>query len=223
MWPKESLAKESSSGMPDNTSFVRTRYRTKPGVIGLAIPMLKRWLLIAVFLMPLIIWAYLKPTQAISSMPGISCVSAFVCTNDPSTNSEAIQLYDEGFKFVSSKVGTLYQKPIVVFCKSEICFQAFGPSRATAKSLGTFCIVIGPKGWKPYYVRHEMIHFLQEERLGFIGTMLSPTWFREGMAYKLSEDPRPVLAEPWQQHRLKFESWYQKIDKAHLWEEARKL
>ena len=185
--------------------------------------MLKRWLLITMLLAPLVTWAYFKPSQAIGAMPGIFCITPNICTNEPSAANEAMRLYDEAFTFVSGSVGTMDRKPIVVFCKSEACFQAFLPSGSTAKSLGTFCIVIGPRGWKPYYVRHEMIHFLQGERLGVIGTMLTPAWFREGMAYKLSEDPRPMLAEPWQEYRAQFGDWYSGIDKNRVWAEAEKL
>lgn len=185
--------------------------------------MLKRWSLIFLLITPLIVWAYFKPTQAISTLPGITCVTSTVCTNDASRADEAMHLYDEAYHFVSSSIGTMERKPIVVFCDSELCFQSFGPSMATAKSLGKFCIVIGPRGWKPHYVRHEMIHFLQNERLGMMATLLSPTWFIEGMAYKLSEDPRAVLAEPWQRHRARFDVWHRGIDKNNLWGEARKL
>jgi hypothetical protein len=185
--------------------------------------MLRRWLLIILFFTPLVVWACFMPTQAISSVPGVSCVTATVCTNDLVHSREAEELYDEAFNFVSSTLGPMGAKPIVVFCSTQFCFQSFGPSAATAKSIGKFCIVIGPRGWKPYYVRHEMIHYLQSDKLGVIKLMMTPTWFTEGMAYKLSEDPRAKLAEPWQQYRTHFDLWYRAIDKKNLWDEARKL
>jgi hypothetical protein len=69
-----------------------------------------------------------------------------------------------------------------------------------------------------------MIHHLQKERLGNLkGWLVTPNWFIEGMAYFLSEDPRPTLAEPWQQYRFQFDAWYKQVGKEHLWAEAGKL
>jgi hypothetical protein len=73
----------------------------------------------------------------------------------------------------------------------------------------------------PHFVRHEMIHHLQKERLGLLKSWLvTPQWFTEGMAYALSNDPRPTLAEPWQGYRSRFEAWYRLIGKERLWDEA---
>ena len=79
---------------------------------------------------------------------------------------------------------------------------------------------MAPRGWKNYYLRHEMIHHLQAERMGVLDQWLSPEWFKEGMAYSLGQDPRPRLSEPWQQYRSDFETWYQTVGKERLWEEA---
>ena len=77
--------------------------------------------------------------------------------------------------------------------------------------------VISPRGWKPYYLRHEMIHWIQAERLGFFKMYSEPEWFIEGMAYSLSQDPRPTLVEPFQGYRTKFQAWYAVGGKEHLW------
>lgn len=50
-----------------------------------------------------------------------------------------------------------------------------------------------------------------------------PDWFKDGMAYSLSEDPRARLPEPLQGYRLKFESWLQRVGAEHLWAEAERL
>lgn len=51
-----------------------------------------------------------------------------------------------------------------------------------------------PRGWEPHFVRHEMIHHLQAERLSTLTLLLKPRWFVEGMACALSDDPREPLA-----------------------------
>ena len=45
---------------------------------------------------------------------------------------------------------------------------------------------------------------------------LKPVWFREGMAYSLSEDPRRPLTEPVQEYRSRFEDWFKQTGLARL-------
>ena len=111
----------------------------------------------------------------------------------------------------------------MVFCSTAACYNSFGVSAATARTVGGFCIVIGPQGWKPFYARHELIHRLQWQQLGVIQMYRKPKWFIEGMAYSLSDDPRPTLVEPWQSFRSQFSAWYIKVGKGQLWTEAEKL
>jgi hypothetical protein len=93
-----------------------------------------------------------------------------------------------------------------------------------AYTVGTVSMVIGHRGWRPYLVRHDLIHHLQNERLGGLNAwLLKPTWFREGMAYSLSQDPRHPLPAPLEGYRKDFESWFQHIDRDHLWVEAARL
>ncbi|MDD2768612.1 MAG: hypothetical protein PHT19_07745, partial [Methylococcus sp.] len=105
----------------------------------------------------------------------------------------------------------------------EACFQSFGLGKRSAATIGTFGIVISPRAWKPHYVRHEMIHHLQNEKLGMIQVWRMPEWFIEGMAYALSEDPRSTLSEPFDQYRSQFNRWHEQVGHARLWIEARHL
>lgn len=167
-------------------------------------------------------WAYRNPASTLETFIGVSCTHDEICTDDPTRYPEAAKLYDEALQFVAESIGPLEKRPLVVFCASEACYRAFGFRNASAESIGGFCIVVSPRGWKPYYVRHEMIHRLQTQELG-IRMWLEPQWFVEGMAYALSQDPRPVLAEPFQQYRSQFDTWYRGIGRERLWAEARKL
>ena len=73
-------------------------------------------------------------------------------------------------------------------------------------------------------MRHELIHHLQNERLGSLRTwLLKPDWFREGMAYSLSEDPRQPLPEPLQSYRARFETWFKQVGRSNIWTEAEHL
>ena len=188
--------------------------------------MLKRLLVIGVCLclIPVAAWAFYKPTRVLApELAGVSCVSEVICLEDASRYDEAARLYDEGLHFVNSSVGAIARKPRIIFCASTACFQSFGFNRAAAHTVGKSGIVISPRGWKDYTVRHEMIHHLQAERMGVIRQWRSPAWFTEGMAYSLGRDPRTNLGEPWQGYRSEFENWYRTVGAERVWEEARML
>ena len=186
--------------------------------------MLKRLLLICLICIPLSVWMLYKQARVLApEWNGVSCVSDVICIENPSRYPEASALYEEAYKFVNASVGAIKNKPRAIFCDTQTCFEAFGFDKAAARTVGTSGIVIGPRGWRDYYLRHEMIHHLQAERLGVFAQWRSPEWFKEGMAYSLGRDPRPNLAEPWRGYRARFEKWYQTVGKERLWEEARKL
>lgn len=174
---------------------------------------------------PAVAWAIYKPVRVLAPqwVNGISCVTAQICLDDVSRYPEASELYQSALRFVTTAVDPIQEFPRVIFCPTEACFQSFGFDKASASTVGKSGIVIGPNAWTAYYVRHEMIHHLQAERLGVLTQWLGSAWFIEGMAYSLSEDPRQPLPEPWQQHRTRFEAWFQQVGKERLWEEARQL
>ena len=170
------------------------------------------------------IWVFYKPVRVlVPELAGIPRVSEFICTDDVSRRTEANVLYDRAHEFVSSSVMSFAKKPRAIFCTSQACFRTFGFNRAAAHTVGVSGIVLSPRGWTDYVLRHEMIHHLQAERLGVIRQWRMPSWFSEGMAYVLNEDPRPTLGEPWQRHRYQFKRWYRSIGKENLWTEARRL
>jgi len=186
--------------------------------------LLKRVALVALLCVPFAAWTFYKPVRLLApSLAGVSCITNEVCTDAPSRSRDAAQLYDEAIRFVEANVGRFESRPHVVFCESEACAQSFGLGRSTAKTTGPLGTVFGPRAWKPYYVRHEFIHHLQNERLGMYRLHRGPEWFIEGMAYALSEDPRTELAEPFEQYRSQFDAWFRSVGKEHMWEQARKL
>lgn len=137
--------------------------------------------------------------------------------------AEAVKLYDEAIHFVTSSVGEIDNKPRIIFCATESCFHSFGFNKASAYTIGTSGIVISPRGWKYYYLRHEIIHYLQAKKMGVISQWRSPAWFKEGMAYLLSQDPREKLSAPNQEYREKFAKWYKTVGKEKLWAASKNL
>jgi hypothetical protein len=185
-----------------------------------------KWLLIIGLLAsPAIGWAMFKPIRVVAPewVGDVKCDGENICIDDVTRLDEAFALHQEARDFVATAVGPFEVEPVVVFCSTTDCAQSFGLGKRTAVAVGKFGIVLGPKGWKPYYLRHEMIHHRQAEVLGVLRHWRSPEWFKEGMAYALSEDPRILLSEPWQSYRMEFEAWYENVGKRHLWGKARGL
>ena len=186
--------------------------------------MLKKAILLAGLALPLAAWAFFKPLRVIApQLEGLEC-EGLVCVDDPARRAEATALYRNAVRFVQTSVGAMETTPRAVFCSTGACSEKFGMGRRNAYNVGTGALVIGDRGWYPFFVRHELIHHLQNERLGNIrNSFFKPVWFREGMAYSLSKDPRRPLVEPLEEYRSQFETWYEQVGPEQLWAEAEKL
>jgi hypothetical protein len=186
--------------------------------------MLKKAIFLVALALPLAAWAFVKPVRVLApGLEGVTC-EALVCVDDAVRRAEAVALYRDAFEFVQTSVGAMQFEPRAIFCSTHACAEKFGLLRRNAYNVGTFAVVIGDRGWKPYFVRHELIHHLQNERLGSLRTWLfKPVWFREGMAYSLSGDPRRPLPQPLEGYRSRFEAWYGQVGSARLWVEAEQL
>ena len=186
--------------------------------------MFKRIVFVALLALPLTAWAFVKPVRVLApQLAGLTCHGR-VCLDDPSRLSEATRLYENAVRYVRDNVGDFEAEPRAVFCSTKACSGSFGFHSANAYTFGTAGVVISDRGWKPYFVRHELIHHLQNERLGSLRAwLIKPDWFREGMAYSLSQDPRRPLPEPLQGYRSEFETWFKRVGSAQLWQEAERL
>lgn len=185
-------------------------------------PPLARLALLVFVVVPALAWAVVRPVRV--ALPelgsGVTCTAAAVCLDDMTKVDAANALYSEALAFVGRKVSPVQGTPRVVFCATQTCADHFGLGARSAVTLGTFGTVIGPRAWKPYYVRHELIHYAQFTQLGTVRVIRSPTWFVEGMAYGLSEDPRQPLAQPFESYRSRFFSWYRSAPPSELWRRA---
>lgn len=187
-----------------------------------------RLLLTLLLLVPPIAWFLYKPVRVLApQLLGLVCVKETVCVDDVARAAEAAELYDGALRFILANVGDLQKPPRVVFCATDSCYSAFGLAKPTAHTTWVG-IIVGPRGWEPHYVRHEMIHHLQIEQLGLlklgpIRRWRAPEWFIEGMAYYLSDDPRGMLEEPYRTCRRRFQAWYRSVDHQRLWELAKEL
>jgi len=180
--------------------------------------------LLAATLVPVLAATAYPPFRRLAPIAyGLVC-RADLCAEDKVSLSQAEPLYAEARAFIESKVAPLSEPRQVIFCSSDTCAQYFGLSgRRVGQTTGPLGSVIGPTGWTPYIVRHELIHQLQNQTLGTYRIFTGPDWFLEGMAYAWSDDPRQELREPWQTYRHKFIAWSSSVPRQELWASAKAL
>ncbi|MEL6778366.1 MAG: hypothetical protein AAFO06_14015 [Cyanobacteria bacterium J06597_16] len=208
--------------MPNNRSQSKKRTTQSKGIRPQRVSLI---IISTCLLLPAIALAVYKPTRILvpGLFSGLHCWRDRICTDDLPRLSEAQNLTDEATHFVETHIQTLKNKPTVVFCSEESCFNHFGFENASAHTIGVSGIVVGPKGWSPYIVRHELIHHIQAEQFGIIDYLRYPRWFIEGMAYTLSEDPRPTLWEQNQRYRECFKAWVIALEDTDQWIAAKDL
>ena len=183
-----------------------------------------RLVLLILAVTPLLAWFAVKPVRVVApTVAGLICPAKFVCVEAAEKLPEATALYEDAVMFARKQVGPLQGNPSVVFCSTKACTENFGLGLRSAVTVGTLGTIIGPNAWKPYYVRHELIHHIQGQQFGVLRRIFMPSWLIEGMAYSLSQDPRPQLAEPWQQYRIQFNEWLTKVGQANMWQKASHL
>ncbi|KWF82126.1 hypothetical protein WL94_25720 [Burkholderia cepacia] len=173
--------------------------------------------------LPIAAYALVKPLRVVAPalVPGVSCPSADLCTDDAARLGDARQLYRDGYARAAAVVGAFREAPRVVFCSTRACADAFGLGQRAALTLGNFGVVVAPRGWQTYFLAHELIHHRQAEVLGNLAVVTKPRWLIEGMAYSLSDDPRHPLAEPFEAWRTRFDAWHAALGGQPLWAAAR--
>lgn len=180
-----------------------------------------RLALLLVCVVPLGAWLLVKPVRVLApTWVGVTCPVTSICVDDPARLAEAVKLHAEALAFVAATLQPVTDVPKVIFCSSQRCADAFGLGARSAVTLGTWGTVIGPRAWRDYYVRHEVIHQLQAEKLGVLRLLLRPSWWVEGMAYALSQDPRTPLAEPFEGYRRAFRAWHATHPGQGVWTSA---
>ncbi len=167
--------------------------------------------------------AIVKPLRVIAPalMPGIACLAADICTDNPAALGAAQALYRTGRDHAAAAVGPFEHAPRVVFCTTQACAAAFGIDRQAAQTVGNLGAIVAPRGWKPFYLAHELIHYRQTEVLGNYTVATGPRWLIEGTTYSLSGDPRRPLTEPFESWRAQFDARHAGIGSRDLWTTAR--
>ncbi|MFL4453796.1 hypothetical protein QTO19_20950 [Serratia marcescens] len=171
----------------------------------------KKILSIIIILFTILITAGLltiKPLRVAfpSLLPGITCPTATLCTDDVAKLVDAQKLYRTGYAHASTAVGPFIGSSRVVFCSAAACAEMFGMGKRAAAAIGDLGLIVAPRGWTAFYLTHEMIHYRQAESFGNLAMLTKPSWLIEGMAYSMSGDPRS-LGAPFEEWRTQFEMW----------------
>lgn len=181
--------------------------------------LLGRLVLLATLAAPFAAWALMKPLRVFAPrLAGVSCYTGRICTDDASRLEELGQMKAAALSFVELKLGAIADAPRMIFCSTEACETSFGIGSRASYNVGTVGVVVARRGWQPHFIRHELIHHLQSERIGTFRMWLkTPTWIIEGMAYSVSEDPRHPLQQPWETYRQQYERWAATVPRSQLW------
>lgn len=184
---------------------------------------LKRALIVILLLLPFSAWAFVKPIRLLlPQQNGVTCLNS-VCVDNMHRMHEATALYDAAHVYVDDKLTPLRGRPLMVFCSTATCYKSFGGGRERAITYPKLGTLIAPDSWAPHFVRHEFIHALQAQELGPVQMMLAPAWFREGMAYSVSDPPIHDMPPQFQSYRTDYEAWAIGITSSELWSSAKEL
>ena len=173
---------------------------------------LSKYIGLLLLITPFAAFAFVKPLKILApEIAGVVCVEKWLCIDNVQESEKASRLYENAIKEVEGKLTPFDEKPKLVFCSTQSCFSSFGFNKEAAQSIGSFGVVISPRGWARHYIEHELIHQWQSEKFGSIKIWFAPKWVTEGMAYSLSDDPREILSEPFQGYREKYESKFNNL------------
>lgn len=132
-----------------------------------------KWATLLALIFTVSTFIFYKPSRVlIPEMNGVNCATKSICIDDISRLEEAEALVARSVVEIENRLGPLQNYPKFVLCSAQRCFEKFGFKRAAAHAVGKSGIVIGPGGWMPHYVKHEIIHHWQAENIGVIKMLL---------------------------------------------------
>lgn len=194
-----------------------------PGPIMSRPRLLKTTALLLALAMPALVWATVKYVRILApGLNGMVCLDR-VCVEDPSTYDQALALQRNALDAVSRKLGSLNQAPLTAFCSSRRCYHAFGAGMERGAAILDWGVILPPESWVPHIVEHEYIHMLQAQELGLWGRERTPDWFKEGMAFFVSEPPDHDLPDYARPLTEQYQAWEAQVGRENVWQAAQDL
>lgn len=114
--------------------------------------------------------------------------------------------------------------PRTLVCATQKCIRRIGGGDASSGSVGSYVMILGPKGDSVTEIAHELSLIEVSKRIGLFHTMMAsvPAWFDEGVAALAANDPAyigPVngkhsrcLAKPEDDLPVDMQSWINESD-----------
>jgi hypothetical protein len=108
--------------------------------------------------------------------------------------SDFLRTVTEARKKISSFYGGIFSEPQILACSTEECFVGIGGRQQRGLHIGKSKILISPRGLTIPILTHEWSHAELSTRMGarmdgVFGIPSIPTWFDEGLAVAVSEEP----------------------------------
>jgi hypothetical protein len=108
----------------------------------------------------------------------------------PAQRKRALELVAESEQRLVRYYGNVASTPKLFFCSTETCFRSFGGSTNRAKTFGDYGSLFSPRGLSVPILSHERSHSeLYSRTGGFLTMRRVPSWFDEGLAVAVSEEP----------------------------------
>ena len=125
---------------------------------------------------------------------GFSEISEGVYVDDqmsPAQRQEFLKTLSLSKERVSAFFGSIEASSKVFACSTEECFVSHGGVTAKGKAYGDSMLLLSPRGLDAVIASHELTHIELHGRVGaFRSWRAIPSWFDEGLAVLVSEDPR---------------------------------
>ena len=166
---------------------------------------------------------FVKPLRLlVPEWYGMHCEGS-VCVEEIELLDEADVLYQLALTRLQQQTLSLESKPEFVYCSTASCYKYFGGKNERAISYPFLGTIIAPSSWQIYISQHELVHWIQFEKLGAIATMQKPVWFREGMAYQFSDAPATDIPKHYLPLIEKYKSWHSNQSWKQVWGAAKDL
>ncbi len=125
---------------------------------------------------------------------GFSAISNGVYVDNqmsPGQRQEFLNTLSVAKERVSTFFGAIEGSPRVFACSSEKCYIEHGGGAEKGRAYGESMLLLSPRGLNTVIESHELTHIELHHRVGAFRSWRSiPSWFDEGLAVLVSDDPR---------------------------------
>jgi hypothetical protein len=111
---------------------------------------------------------------------------------EPEARSAAIDVIERARQRVRAFYGEQRSDPIVLVCATDACYQRLRGGGSRGMAIYDRVLMLAPAGVTETIAAHELSHIELHRRIGAWKTWRNavPTWFDEGLAVVVSDDPR---------------------------------